>query len=464
MWMLKCIFSESEVRRRDFLKQTTQVCAGLGLSSLLFSCDTKPNRSPNIVIFVSDDTGWNDVGYHNPDIKTPNIDRLVQQGVELDHFYVSPVCSPTRAALLTGRPPSRFGILEPIAGKSELALPRETVTLAQLLRRNGYQTAITGKWHLGLRPEVGPKQYGFDYSYGYFHGQLDQYTHIYKNGDRTWHRNDQFVDEEGHATDLITREAIRFIKKLRDKVRPFFLYVPFSVPHFPVQEEERWVNLYPNIENDSRRRYAAAMTHKDHGMGQIMAALEDENLIQDTLVIYFSDNGGQEKWAAGPDNYSGKFQPCDQLGDNRPLRGWKGELYEGGIRVPAVVYWQGKLPSIKVSETIDVQDWYPTIANLVGAKISADWNIAGVNVWTVLHGAKLPQRVLYWRTNKQFAVRKGNWKLIHNGQSLDHGDEELFDLQHDPHEQRNLLLAFPEIVKELRAEMLKQSSLDQIRV
>ncbi len=452
------------MKRRDFLKQSAQACAALGMSSLFFYCQTKPQRAPNIVIFVSDDTGWNDVGYHNPDIKTPTIDRLARQGVELDNFYVSPVCSPTRAALLTGRPPSRFGILGPIAGRSELALPKNTVTLAELLRRHGYQTAIIGKWHLGLRPEVGPRQYGFDYSYGYFHGQLDQFTHFYKNGDRTWHRNDQFVDEEGHATDLITREAIRFVKDLREKNRPFFLYVPFSVPHFPVQEEERWANLYPHLENECRRLFAASMTHMDDGIGQILGALQDERLEHDTLVIYFSDNGGQEKWGAGPDYYGGKFQPCDQLGDNRPFRGWKGELYEGGIRVPAVVYWRGKLPSLKVSEIIGVQDLFPTLANLVGAKISADWNIEGVNVWNALSGSKLPQRVFYWRTNGQFAVRKGNWKLIHNGGSLEQGDAELFDLAHDPYEQRNLIQQFPEVADELRVELSRQAALDQINI
>lgn len=452
------------MRRRDFLKQTAQACAGLSLSSLLFSCEAKSKRPPNIVIFVSDDAGWNDVGYHNPEIKTPNIDRLAQGGVELDHFYVSPVCSPTRAALLTGRPPSRFGILAPIAGRSELALPKNYLTLAELLRRAGYQTAITGKWHLGLKPELGPRQYGFDYSYGYFHGQLDQFTHRYKNGDRTWHRNDQFIEEEGHTTDLITKEAIRFIKELRDKTRSFFLYVPFSVPHFPVQEENRWANFYPNIENDCRRLFAAAMTHKDDGIGQILSALTAENLEQNTLVIYFSDNGGQEKWGAGADYYGGKFQPCDQLGDNRPLRGWKGDLYEGGIRVPAVIYWQGKLQPMKVTETIGVQDFYPTIANLAGAKISADLNIEGINAWHAFCGAKLPRRILYWRTDAQFAVRKGNWKLIHHGESIEHGDIELFDLAHDPCEQHNLIQQFPETADELRAELLSQAARDQISV
>ncbi len=450
------------MNRRDFLKHTAQALACTSLSSLFLCKGKRSKHPPNILIFVSDDTGWNDVGYHNSAIKTPNIDRLVEHGVELDSFYVSPVCSPTRAALLTGRPPSRYGILGPIALRSQQALPRNTVTLAEFLRRNGYQTAITGKWHLGLRPDVGPRKYGFDYSYGYLHGQLDQYTHIYKNGDSTWHRNDEFVNEEGHATDLITKEAIQFLKDLRDKTKPFFLYVPFSVPHFPVQEEEKWVDLYPDIENECRRQFAASMTHMDDGMGQILAMLKAENLEKETLVIYFSDNGGQEKWSAGSNYYGGKFQPCDQLGDNRPLRGWKGSLYEGGIRVPAVVYWQGKLKPMKVTEVIGVQDFYPSIANLIGAKISEEMNIEGVDIWNVLNGGTIQKRVIYWRTDDQFAVRKEGWKMVHTGVSLDQGDEELFDLSLDPYEKNNLIQTYPDKAEGLRKELLRQMSHDRV--
>jgi len=187
-------------------------------------------------------------------------------------------------------------------------------------------------------------------------------------------------------------------------------------------------------------------------------------LEKETLIIYFSDNGGQEKWGAGPDYYSDKFDPCDQLGDNRPLRGWKGDLYEGGIRVPAVIYLQGKLKPMKLTETISVQDLYPTIANLTGAKISSDLNIEGINIWNALSGGKAPQRVLYWRTDDQFAVRKGNWKLIHNGEALHQAEEELFDLAQDPLEQKNLIQQFPEIADELMAELSRQASFDKINL
>ena len=177
----------------------------------LLSCATEfaQTAAPNILILIADDMGWHDIGYHDSDIKTPTLDKLAAAGVRLERHYVCPTCSPTRAGLLTGRNPSRFGISGPIDGRSTLSLPLKTPTLARTLKDRGYVTGLFGKWHLGLRPEVGPRQYGFDRTYGYFHGQIDQYTHRYKNGDRSWHRNDEFVDEKGHATDLIADETVR---------------------------------------------------------------------------------------------------------------------------------------------------------------------------------------------------------------------------------------------------------------
>ncbi len=295
------------------------------------------DRPPNIVVIIADDLGWKDVGYHGSEIRTPHIDKLATAGVRLERHYVYPTCSPTRAGLLTGRNPSRFGIHAPIAGRSEQRLPSGTPTLASILRTRGYTTALLGKWHLGLRPEVGPRQYGFDQTYGYLHGQLDQYTHLYKNGDRSWHRNDSFVDEKGHATDLIAGEAVRFIATQRSK--PFFLWVAFSVPHFPLQEEDKWVAPYSSsIKDPSRRLYAASVTHMDAGIGRIIAALEKAGKLSETVIFFTSDNGGQQEYHSEVD-YGGKHGPNPVLGNNRPLRGWKTDLYEGGVRVPAFVYW-----------------------------------------------------------------------------------------------------------------------------
>ena len=270
------------ISRRDLLGRSLAGLTGLGLgisSAGLLACSAGKNpmeqhTPPNILMVVADDAGWKDVGYHGSEIKTPNLDKLMREGVELNQFYVCPTCSPTRASLLTGRYASRYGILGPIAMKSEQTLPADTLTLPALLRQNGYTTAITGKWHLGLRPEHGPRQYGFDHTYGYLHGQVDQYTHHYKNGDRSWHRNDVFIEEEGHATDLIRDEAIRFITTIRDKSKPFYLYVPFSVPHYPLQEESKWVEPYSSIENESRRLFAASVTHMDDSVGRLVKTLE----------------------------------------------------------------------------------------------------------------------------------------------------------------------------------------------
>ncbi len=180
----------------------------------------EPKSPPNFLFVIADDLGYGDVGYHDSDIKTPYLDKLAQAGVRLERHYVYPTCSPTRAGLLTGRNPSRFGVHGPIADRSEQTLPKDTVTLARALKSRGYVTALFGKWHLGLKPEVGPRQYGFDQTYGYLHGQIDQYTHRYKNGDRSWHRNDAFVDEKGHATDLIADETVKFLNT--ERKAPFF--------------------------------------------------------------------------------------------------------------------------------------------------------------------------------------------------------------------------------------------------
>lgn len=460
-----------KVSRRKFLGLSAYGLAGIGVSAALFStfsCDRKGskltnNNLPNILILVADDAGWHDVGYHGSEIKTPNIDKLAREGVALDQFYVCPTCSPTRASLLTGRPPSRFGILGPIAGKSSLALPQNTVTLAELLRQQGYTTGITGKWHLGLRPEVGPQQYGFEFSYGYLHGQIDQYTHHYKNGDQSWHRNGEFIEETGHATDLITHEAIRFIREFREKAKPFFLYVPFSVPHYPLQEPDEWVIGYKDsIDNDSRRAYAASMTHMDDAIGRLVSTLVEESLEKQTLVIFFSDNGGQKSWRPTFE-YNLEHGPNDQLGNNQPLRGWKGELYEGGVRVPAVLNWPGTLKPRRASEVISVSDILPTLATLVGATISSDMNLEGINIWpAIADNSAVSERILYWRTNKQLALRKGDWKLIHHGKSLEEGKDELFHLAQDPYEQKDLAAENTTKLSDLREELANQFNRDPV--
>ena len=416
----------------------------------------EPQKLPNFLVLIADDLGWHDVGYHGSEIRTPHLDNLAVEGVRLERHYVYPTCSPTRAGLLTGCNPARFAILGPIAGRSEAALPRGTITLAGLLKTHGYFTALVGKWHLGLRPDVGPRQYGFDQSYGYFHGQIDQYTHRYKNGDRTWHRNDIFLDEEGHATDLIAAEAVRILQTRRHQ--PLLLWVGFSVPHHPVQEEQRWLAPYmQSIQDPSRRLYAASVTHMDAAIGGIVRALDDAGELDNTLILFTSDNGGQESYASKIE-YEGKHGPYPTLGDNRPLRGWKGELYEGGIRVPAFVYWRGHLRPTLIQEQISLLDWFPTFASLAGAKIAGQWNIEGRNVWPILAGAKIAPSpsVLYWETDSAKGLLQGDWKLI--VPALKGSGVELYNLADDPAELKNLAEQNPDKTQSLRRILDKSTA------
>lgn len=476
------------MRRRQFLGNSTCGIAGITsgiLYSQIFSCSAEEKNQqtyskPNFLIIVADDAGWADVGYHGSEIKTPHIDRLARQGVELDQFYVYPVCSPTRAALMTGRPPSRYGVLGPLQTWSEPAFPEGTVTLAELLRRHGYDTAISGKWHLGMRPEESPNNFGFSHAYGYTGPWLDSYTHLTTNfrgdmsGVRNWHRNGELIDEEGHVSDLITDEAVRFIRDIRDKTKPFFLYVPYSAPHVPLQEEDRWIKPYrETIDNESRRFFAAAMTHMDDAIGQLISTLTEKQLEKDTLVIFFSDNGGQRGgdygrngsgWMIPPAKFNMDYRQPDVLGlgNNKPLRNWKGQLYEGGIRVPALMNWPGLLESRKVTEVMIVHDILPTLAHLSGAHVPEDMHAEGINIWPAVTGGVLSkQRILYWRGGGQLAIRKGAWKLIHKGRTPDTGSNELFNISKDPNETMDIANENQTKVVELHKELARQFSMDK---
>jgi len=420
-------------------------------------------EKPNIIVIVSDDQGWRDIGYNDSEIKTPTLDKLAKENVQLNCFYVSPTCSPTRASLLTGKYPSRFGILGPIGGKSTQALPTGALNLPTLLKSVGYTTALTGKWHLGLSLETGPNKYGFDYTYGFLHGQIDQYKHVYKYGDRTWHRNGKFVDEKGHATDLITNEAVKYITDIRDKSKPFYLQITYSVPHYPLQEEEKWILPYEEtIENESRRIFAASVTHMDEAISHILKTLQKENLENNTLLLFMSDNGGQESWTPTNGEYNKEHGPNDVLGNNRPLRDWKTALYEGGIRVPAIVSWPEKLDKGKLDDVISVADVLPTIAHIVGADITPEMELDGKNVWSALYdSSSLGEREIYGRTKKQIALRKGDWKLIHLGKTPGKGKDELYNLKNDPYEKNNVAEDYPDIVKSMleRIKILAESDI-----
>jgi arylsulfatase A-like enzyme len=394
--------------------------------------------------------GWSDVGYHGSVVKTPNIDKLAETGILLEQHYVMPTCTPTRVSLMTGKYPSRYGITGPDYGEViDLGDP----TLASVLKENGYFTAIAGKWHMGSPPYT-PLKYGFQSSYGYFDGQIDPYTHEYKTeteltSRESWHRNDEYLVEEGHVTDLLTAEAIRIIEE--DREEPFFLYLAHHVPHFPLDEPDEWLSLYddPGM-HPSRKLFAASVSHMDAGIGKILDALERTGKRENTLILFLSDNGGQHSWHSNTE-YRGKYadKPHSVLGNNYPLRGWKGDLYEGGIRVPAIVNWPGKLDPGEANFPMHMSDWLPTLCHLTGIKKDLEGlNLDGKNIWPFLsRGQQMDEkRTIYWKTNQTYAVREGNWKLLVHRKS---GQTELFNLENDFRETRDLSSVNPEKVKYL---------------
>jgi arylsulfatase A-like enzyme len=409
---------------------------------------------PNILFIVSDDQGWRDIGYRNPAITTPHLDRLAAGGVRLEHHYVFPTCSPTRCALLCGRNPARFGILGPIVGRSTLKMPADIPNLASMLRSRGYDTAISGKWHLSLQIENGPRQYGFASTYGYLHGQIDPWSHEYKSGDRTWHRNDRFVDEQGHATDLIAAEAVRLIEQKRS--RPWFVYVAFSVPHTPLNEEPRWVQPYANrFPEETRRLVGASLTHMDDAIGRLVAALDRTGQRNNTLIVFTSDNGGPQR-VPPSDEYEGRYkQMSGPHSDNGPLRGWKGETYEGGVLAPALVNWPGRLKPRVETSVLSALDWLPTLAALTDYATNDGMKLEGTNIWPVLAGESPGgARTLYWKTNQQSAVRAGDWKLVR----CRDGPTELFNLAKDPYEKTDLAGRETKKLAELEALLKREEA------
>lgn len=432
------------------------LCGAMLLRAFLLSliAASAAVSAPNFVVIVADDLGWADVSYHGGNVPTPNLDKLAREGVELDQHYVAPVCSPTRSALLSGRYWSRFGVTTP---QNERAYEWDMVTLPRALKSAGYDTAITGKWHLGSKPEEGPRKFGFDHSYGSLAGGVGPWDHRYKQGPftETWHRDDVLINEEGHVTDLIAKEAVQWIAGRSEK--PFFLYVPFTAVHLPVKEPEVWLQRVPaSIIGDVPRHYAACIMHLDDAVGQLVTALEKAGKRESTMIIFTSDNGGSQAGNADS-KYPNDGYPNGKLtGNNAPLRGNKGELYEGGIRVTAFANWPGTLKPAKLEVPMHVADWMPTLCGLAGyqSKLSLDWD--GTDVWPLLNGEKKPEpRLLYWAGVgfRSRAVREGDWKLI----VPQKGKPELFDLASDPNETTDLAAQMPDKVTALQAKLAEVS-------
>jgi arylsulfatase A-like enzyme len=432
--------------------------ACLGIIPSAGACNAA--EPPNIVFMMADDLGWADVGFHGGSAPTPNLDRLAREGVELTQHYVAPVCSPTRAALLSGRYWSRFGVTSP---QNERAYPWDTVTLAKAMKSAGYDTALTGKWHLGSKPEWGPRKYGFDHSYGSLAGGVGPWNHRYKSGPytQTWHRNDELTSEEGHVTDLIAGEAVHWIESRGEN--PFFLYVPFTAVHLPIKEPQKYLDRVPaEIQAEVPAQYAACVIHLDDAVGRIVDALERTGKRKHTLVVFTSDNGGS--WAENNDTkYPEDVYPQGKLpGNNEPLRGQKGQLYEGGIRVPTVVNWPGRLAPGKRNTPLHIADWMPTFCSLAGYQQNEDLAWDGSDIWPVIAAeGEIEPRTLYWTAPgfRARAVRRGDWKLI-----VSRGPPEkveLFNLAEDPSEEREASAEHPEKVAELQKELQRVSASDR---
>jgi arylsulfatase A-like enzyme len=419
---------------------------------------------PNVVFMIADDLGWADVAFHGGNMPTPNLDRLKAEGVELTRHYVAPVCSPTRTALMTGRYWSRFGVTAP---QNQQALPFGTVTLPLALKSCGYETAITGKWHLGSKPEWGPNHFGFDHSHGSLAGGVGPYDHRYKQGEFsvTWHRDGGLIEEEGHVTDLIADEAVKWIGERGEK--PFFLYVPFTAVHLPVKEPQEWLDRVPDsITGEVPRHYGACIAHLDDAVGRIVRAVDEAGKGGHTLVVFTSDNGGSTAENNDTKYPADDYAQGNLTGNNAPWRGKKGDLYEGGIRVPALARWTGTIPAASTCDALlHVSDWMPTIAALAGFDGGPRLKWDGIDAWSAISGkSALPDRVIYSAGPgfRARALHHGDWKLIVRDASKGEGETcELFHLGGDPSETRNLSAVEAAKLAEMKARLGKESGADR---
>jgi arylsulfatase A-like enzyme len=413
---------------------------------------------PNIVYIMSDDQGWKDVGYHGSDIQTPNIDRLAAGGARLEQFYAQPMCTPSRAALMTGRYPFRYGLQTAvIPSASKYGLATDEWLLPQALKQAGYDTAIIGKWHLGHGDrKYWPRQRGFDYQYGPVLGEIDYFTHS-AHGVTDWYRNNKLVKEKGYVTTLLGNDAVKLIGA-HDPKTPLFLYLTFTAPHAPYQAPQEYIDKFKQIADPNRRIYAAMINAMDDQIGRVVAALDKRKMRDNTLIIFQSDNGGPASaMFTGEIDMSKVKIPAD----NGPYRDGKGTLYEGGTRVIALANWPGHIkPGAVVDQPIHMVDMYPTLTGLAGAPPGKSKPLDGLDVWPVIADGKPdPRTEVVYNIGPFFAaVREGDWKLV--WKTTLPSKIELFNLAQDPSEKTNLADKYPQKVAELqqRIEVLARQS------
>lgn len=410
------------------------------------------DKRPHIVHIVADDLGWKDVGFNGcTDVKTPNLDRLAAGGAKLTQFYVQPMCTPTRAALMTGRYPFRYGLQTAvIPSVSAYGLDTTEWLMPQCLKEAGYRTAIVGKWHLGhADKKYWPKQRGFDYQYGAMIGELDYFTHD-EQGVLDWFRNNEPVREEGYTTTLLGKDAARLIEE-HDTATPLYLYLAFNAPHTPYQAPKEYVDRYPDIADPTRRTYAGMVTCLDDEIARVVTALEKKKMRDNTLILFHSDNGGTRSamFAGVMANMSKVVIPCD----NGPYREGKGTLYEGATRVCALANWPGRIKPGNVDGLIHAVDLYPTLAALAGASTTKCKPLDGIDIWgTISRGETSPRTEIVYNVEPfRGAVRQGDWKLV--WRTLLPSRVELFDLARDPSEKNNLAAEHPEKVDALQQRL-----------
>ncbi len=417
------------------------VVATAALTALSWAAQTA--AAPNIVLFISDDMGWNDVSYHGSEINTPEIDRLAAEGVRLERFYVQSVCSPTRASLFTGRTPLDHGVSSPFNPWYSRGMPVDEKLLPEYLREGGYSTHVVGKWHLGPNePQYHPLNRGFDSFYGSLHGFLSNYEERTSFGRVDWQRDGETVIEDGYDTHLIADEAVRLIES-RDTERPFLLYVAFHAPHSPLQAPAEAIAEYAHIEDENRRIYAAMVSEMDAAIGRVTNALDAAGISEDTLVMFFTDNGGVPHLGAS----------------NAPFRGGKNTPWEGGLRVPAVAYWPGVLSGGTVfNNRVTVMDLLPTFMDMADLPLDPPKPLAGYNLWPALSEgapAHTGSAVFsnYVGGNLLHAYFKDEWKLVRGRNDDDEIQDFLFDIFVDPYEQNDVAADYPEILARLAAEL-----------
>ncbi len=419
------------------------------------------SRRPNFVVFMTDDQGYGDLScMGNTDFRTPNIDAVAEQGARFTNWYSgSPVCSPSRASLLTGRYPGNAGVRAILAGhRKATGLTPQAPTIAAAVKELGYQTAIVGKWHLGLQEQSRPNQNGFDYFYGFMAGCIDYYSHIFYwsmadgKTDPThdlWENDHEFYDNGKYFTEMVTDKAVEKIRQMNREEEPFFLYVAYNAPHYPMHAPRKYLDRFPELPAD-RRIMAAMISAVDDGVGQIVDELKRQGILEDTVIFFQSDNGPSREsrnWMDGRgDPYYG--------GQPGGLKGHKFSLFEGGIRVPGIFCWPGHIPGGQViDEPCAAMDVFPTLLTMAGGDPS-QYQLDGMDISDVLlHGAPSPHEELYWEMEQQTAIRQGKYKLVLNGQLVESEPAQapvfLSDLSVDPGETVNLAEKMPDLTQEL---------------